>query len=177
MKPDPLTSSNRVINRDDQSKDKSTIGVKNRASGGFSPNNAADALKDLARALGYDLLTMTPKDKGDLADKLSRAAGVSPSWTWRYVHNVMGRKIDASEKFAGAILKVGALLDGANPYAVDARPVQIYAINEVAPGSLVLAASRKCANPACPIEFVPRVPNQRCCCHECSRKAKRANGK
>lgn len=172
-----LTRSNRGRNDATTLKDKTPMRVEKGTSFALSEGQISEALKDLIRSLGYDLLTMTPDQKGEVAEKLSRVAGVSPSWTWRYVHNVMGMKIEASQKFTGAILKMLAIVDGANPLMVRARPVQVYSINEVSPGALVLAASKSCANPRCPIVFVPVVPRQRFCCAECRRAAQNTNGK
>jgi hypothetical protein len=150
--------------------------TKKRASFQISERQASDALKDLIAALGYDLLTMRPADKGEIAERLSRIEGQDPPWTWRYVHNVIGQKIDASARFTQAVLKLLAIYDGADPLMVKARPVQVYAIEHVNPGTILLAAGRKCANPTCPIEFIPRVPWQRYHSRDCARNAKKNGG-
>mgnify|MGYP005820007041 CR=1 FL=1 len=147
--------------------------TKKGVSFAISSKNASELLHDLISAYGYDLLTMTPRDKAEIADRLSRIAGQSPAWTWRYVHNILRHKIDASQRFINAILALGAVQDGANPLMINVRQVQVYAAH-VNPGSIILAASRKCANPDCPIEFVPVVPRQRYCSAECRAAGSRA---
>lgn len=149
--------------------------TKKQASVPISDKTASDLLKELVSGLGYDTLSMTPADKAVVAVRLSGAVGQVPAWTWRYVHNVLGRKIDASARFMEAILALGAVLDGANPLMIGMKRVSVFAKN-VNPGTVVLAAGRKCANPACPIEFVPKVPRQRFCSAEC-RRASSPSGK
>lgn len=151
------------------------LGIKKGTSRTISDKTASDMLRELVMGLGYDVLSMTPQDKAVVAVRLSGAVGQVPAWTWRYVHNVLGRKIDASAKFMEAILALGAVLDGANPLMIGMKRVSVFAKN-VNPGTVVLAAGRKCANPACPIEFVPRVPRQRFCSAEC-RRASSPSGK
>lgn len=172
----PLTRSNHDRNNATTTKDKTGVGSNNAPSFAFSQGQISEALKDLIRSLGYDLLTITPPQKGVVAESLSRVVGVDPPWTWRYVHNVLGMKIDASQKFADAVLKMLAVVDGANPMMIRAKKVQVYSLNEVSPGALVLAPSKRCANPNCPLEFVPVVPRQRFCSAEC-RKASHNKGK
>lgn len=46
----------------------------------------------------------------------------------------------------------------------------------IAPGTIVTFDSRVCANEDCRVNFLPRVPNQRCCSPECS-KARRKRQK
>lgn len=157
-------------------KDIGVIEGKKGTSQAFSDNTVSDALKSLVEALGYSLLTMTPADKSALAVKLSAVEGISPPWTWRYVHNVLRGKIDASEKFGRAVHKLLAVFDGADPLMVQMVKVQVFARN-VKPGAVILAASRKCANPNCPIEFVPVVPRQRFHSPECREAARHSKSR
>lgn len=167
-----LTGSNRGRENANTKKVISVIDAPKPASFAISEGSISEALKELITGLGYNLLTMTPDEKGVVAEKLSRLARQSPPWTWRYVHNVIGRKIEPSERMAGAILALGAVIDGANPLMVQARRVQVYAVRPVKPGAVIMAGSRPCANPSCPIEFVPIVPRQRFCCAGCRERAR-----
>jgi hypothetical protein len=134
----------------------------------FHSETFLEALIDLIKQLGYDERNMTPNQKGVVADKLSRVAGQEPAWTWRYVHNVMGRKIDTSKAFNAAIYNLLAVLDGSNPMMANAKKVQLFVVGNVSPNALVLADSRPCANPKCPIEFVPKYHFQTHCCPACT---------
>lgn len=147
------------------------LDTKKRCSLAISVIDIPRALQEYIEAIGYDVASMTPADKAVIADRLSRVAGVSPAWTWRYVHNVLLHKIEASKRFSDALLSLLSIEDGANPLMVGVRQVQVYARN-VKPGALILADSRACANPHCPVEFVPRVPRQRFCSAECRKNSR-----
>lgn len=147
--------------------------TQKRASFAFTDDAIRQALRDLIEMLGYNELTMTPADKTVVAEKLSRVARHDPPWTWRYVHNLLLGKVDPSEKFSGAILRLLAVMDGADARMVRAVRVEVLALEPLNPGTLVLVRGRQCANPACPIEFIPVVPRQRFCCAECRRKGTR----
>ncbi|MFZ6027271.1 MAG: hypothetical protein ACOYYS_06120 [Chloroflexota bacterium] len=109
-----------------------------------------------------------------LARRLSALAHKQPPWSWRYIQGVGSGRIAPSQKLAQAVIALGATLDGVPPVAANTQPVQVYAeAGRVRPGSIVLAASRPCARPACPVSFVPVVPRQRYCSHECARKVRR----
>lgn len=146
------------------------IETKKATSQGVLVGHVPEALKDIFRALEYDLLALTPDDKQTVAEMLSRVAHHQPAWGWRYVHNVLYGKIDASANFQSAILKLLAIVDGAHPLYAASKAVSVRAVGNVRPGSVILSDSRPCANPECPVWFVPKVPRQRFCSKECSKK-------
>lgn len=138
---------------------------------GISQPNIHDMLIDLIRAFGYDPGLISVDDLQSVAGKLSVVAGKSPEWGWRYLRNILNGKLEASRQIAQAIMALGAVVDGTHPLMAASHPVQVFARGDVKSGAIVLASSRRCANPACPIEFVPVVPRQRFCCVECRKGA------
>lgn len=121
-----------------------------------------DLLCDLIRALGHDPDTIGINDLQAVANKLSVVAKHEPAWGWRYLRNVLNRKIEASKLLADAVMRVGAMIDNTPAELATSERVTVQALGKVRPGALVLTDSRPCANPACQIEFVPRTPNQKC---------------
>ncbi len=126
-----------------------------------SISGVRSSLGELLRYFGYDPAAATVEEKQAIADRLSAIAKKARPWTWRYVQSVLAGSIEPSPAFATAVNTLGASLDGVPLEVATSRRVQVLAMGQVKPGSLVLADSRACANPACPIEFVPRTPNQR----------------
>jgi|SRR5919108_5044405 hypothetical protein len=103
-----------------------------------------------------------------IADKLSKMVGREDPWTWRYVQGVHKGTIAPSPIFARAVFALGAAIDEVPVTVIDTEAVQVYARKGlVKPRSVVLAASKPCANPACPVQFVPKVPWQKFCSDEC----------
>ena len=145
------------------------IDRKKGPSPAFSVKAFKAELEEVIKDFGYDLETLTPHDKGVIAEKMSAVVGQAPVWTWRYVHNVLHEKINPSKSFIQAIGRLQVILDDGHPFMVRSTRVNVYALGKVSPGTVILSDSRRCANSTCPIEFVPRVPNQRCCSPECSR--------
>lgn len=129
--------------------------------------DAARALRLLIEAYGHepDLIPVAELEK--MADRLSIMAGKDPPWGWRYLRNILNQKIDASPRLLSAIYALGAAYDGLPPIVAAARRMNLLVTGNVTPGAVVLADSRKCANPACPVEFVPRSTGQRYCCPDC----------
>lgn len=111
----------------------------------------------------------------EVARRLSTAIQQDPPWGWRYIQGVEKGTIQPSRKLARAILALGATLDGLPAHVADTTPVQVYAApGKVRPGSIILAASRFCARPGCPVSFVPVVPRQKYCCAACRYRARQA---
>lgn len=130
-------------------------------------------LHELLALLGYDIAALTPEGRTIIAERLSKIAGQDPPWGHRYIHNLLTGKQTPSARFAEATTGLLSILDGSDPRMVRTTPVQVYTIDKkVKPGALVLAASRSCANPRCPVEFVPVVPRQKYCCADCRKRAK-----
>jgi hypothetical protein len=141
------------------------IETKKRASTAFSENSIVDALSALISEYGYkpDMLTVAQLE--DIAGKLSAAAGKDPPWGWRYLRNVLNRKIDASVKLVNAIMALGATFDNIPLVWSSARPVQVYANAKVKPGTLITVDSRDCR--VCHRPFIPHSWNDYGCSDEC----------
>jgi hypothetical protein len=126
------------------------------------------ALKEVIQALGHDASLIHTEDLQGIADRLSMLASKEPGWGWRYLRNVINGKLEPSAKLAEAVMRLGATIDGTPDDLVRSERVSIQAIGHVRPGALVLADSKPCANPGCRVEFVPRVPWQKCHSAACS---------
>lgn len=152
----------------------STPIVENRVSTGFSDNQLVEALKDIFNHYGYDLAALSVEAKQEIANRLSEVAQHTPPWGWRYVHNFMAGNVQAGHDFKAAIVGLAAMIDGMSLMVVQGRPVMVTAVGTVRPGAIVYGDSRKCANVACPVHFVPRTWNQRFCSSECKRVSRSA---
>lgn len=141
----------------------------------MSPKNdyAAQQLREVIEAFGHDPSMISVHDLQDMANRLSKIVKHEPAWGWRYLRNVLNRKIGASRKLVDAMLRLGAMLDSTPMELATSERVSIQAAGHVRPGALVLADSRPCANPGCRIEFVPRTPNQQYHSTTCRMKHRR----
>lgn len=100
----------------------------------------------------------------DLAARLSELARKLPVWSWRYVQSVHAGSIPPSKKFARAVEILAAAVDGLPTIIAETEPITVYARpGSVHPNALVISESKACANPICPIHFIPRVPWQKYC--------------
>ncbi len=97
----------------------------------------------------------------DIARRLSILASKSPAWSWRYIQGVHAGTIQPSVRLITAARSLLSVLHGEIPK--DFERISIRSSSYIAPGAWVLAGSRACKNPACPIIFVPKVPNQVYC--------------
>lgn len=99
-----------------------------------------------------------------LAYQLSEIAGRSPPWTWRYVQGVLAGTLSPSPAFAQAVFALQMAIQKVPFTHVGLELVQVYARpGTVQPGAFVVAESRPCACPTCPIHFVPVFPEQTYC--------------
>lgn len=135
----------------------------------YLPKDGKTALEEVIRAAGHDPFLIGSTIKGEFAQRLSDVARKDPPWTYRYIDGVLKGTMKASPALLDAIMRLGALIDGAPVEVAKSTQVVVMAAGTVAPGALILADSRRCANPGCRIEFVPRVPWQRCHSSECAR--------
>jgi hypothetical protein len=149
---------------------------KNRVSFAFSEASIRAALSELIRGFGHDPALITTDDLQGIADRLSAIAGKKIPWGWRYLRNVLNEKVEPSTALTQAIMSLGATFDGVPEIMAQAHQVSVMAVGNIKSGSLILADSKPCDNPACPIEFVPRVPWQRYHSKECARNAKKNGG-
>ncbi len=138
---------------------------------GLSEETIRNALAELIRGFGHDPALISVEDLQGIADKLSQVAKKEPAWGWRYLRNVLNGKIEVSTRLANAIMALGATMDGIPVQVAAGKPVQVLAVGEVKPGALILADSRPCSRPGCPVHFVPRVPWQRYCSVGCRRRS------
>ena len=135
--------------------------------------NGAELLSDLLLALDHDPQLITVAELQRVADRLAALVRHEKGWGWRYLRNVLNRKIEPGKKLVDAMLRLGAVLDDTPLELAQSHTVTIQALGNVRPGALVLADSRLCDYPACGIEFVPRMPWQRfhsARCRELNRK-------
>ena len=133
-------------------------------------------LSELIRGLGHEPALINVDALQTIADKLSAVAGKEPGWSWRYLRNVLNRNMFASQKLVEAIFALGATIDGVPDIVASAKPVQVLAVGNIVPGAVILADSKPCARPGCPVSFVPRVPVQRYCSTQCAKKMRRKKG-
>jgi hypothetical protein len=143
-----------------------TMEIKNVMNYTYDP---IDMLIDLILALGQNPLAISTEDLQGLANRLSQLANHEPAWGWRYLHNVLNKKIEPSRKLVDAMLRLGAVIDSTPEDLARSERVTVQAIGRVREGALVLADSKSCANLGCRIEFIPRTPNQVCHSVECAR--------
>jgi hypothetical protein len=133
------------------------------------PQIGKAALEEVIRGLGHDPSLIGIDDLQEIADRLSGLVKKDPPWGWRYLRNVLNGKLDPSRILVDAIMRLGAVIDDTPEEFARANQVSVLAIGKVKAGALILADSRRCANPGCLVEFVPRVPWQRCHSAECAR--------
>lgn len=135
--------------------------VPKRSTPSFDVRSGPQMLAELIAGLGHDPTLISVDALQEIADRLSVIGRKEPAWGWRYLRNVLNRKIDASQKLLTAIMALGATIDGIPAELAGARQVSVMAVGTVTPGSLILASSRPCANPYCNLHFVPSSPRQR----------------
>lgn len=125
----------------------------------FVDLDGAKMLSELIQAIGHDPAVINVADLQRIADRLAALAR-HEGWGWRYLRNVLNRKVKASRKLMDAMMRLGAVIDDTPVELAQSERVAVQALGQVRPGALVLADSRPCANPLCGVEFVPRHPRQ-----------------
>ena len=116
-------------------------------------------LEELLAAMGYRGQSARVAELQAAAERLSLLARKDPPWGWRYLRNVLNRRMDAGKPLWEAMVRLRAVLDGTPAEVASSERVAIQAAGVVRPGALVLASSRPCEG--CGMEFVPRTPRQR----------------
>jgi len=72
--------------------------------------------------------------------------------------------VEASKKFTKAVDVLAVTFDGVPIPFANSSPITVYAqTGTIMEGSLVMAASRRCATPSCSVSFVPNVPWRKYC--------------
>lgn len=139
----------------------------------FSQAVVRESLKGILEHYGFKVDDIHVDDLKDIAKRLSELVGKEPAWGWAYLRNVLNQKLDASAKLTDAIMRLGALIDGAPKVQVTSQRVTVLAVGNVRPGALVLGSSQPCGRLACPVHFVPTHPRQKYCSRECAGSAQR----
>lgn len=139
--------------------------VRNVSENRISTMSIKDTLAELLTLLDTILKHSDHKDLyEDMAGRLSKIAGKDPAWGWRYVQSVQAGTVEPSKKFAKAVETLAVTFDGIPVPFAKSSPVTVYAeTGTIADGSLVMSASRRCANPTCTVTFVPNVPWRKLC--------------
>jgi len=110
------------------------------------------------------------EDLKQTALDLSAIAGKDPPWSHRYLISVLNPNgsVKASKALAHAIRAMALQLDDTPAVLSVAEPIELHARpGTVRPGAVVLAPSRPCINPYCPVHFVPPHPLQTACNPKC----------
>jgi hypothetical protein len=138
-------------------------------------HDGRSALEQLLQMEGYKLDLIKGRDLDRVAERLREFAPPTSKVNWqrKYLDNVLKGRQAASTALCDAINRLIAAKEGQPQLLTRARPVLVNVIGNVSPGAVVLGDGKPCKNPACPIEFVPIVPNQRFCSPACRRAAKR----
>ena len=142
------------------------------------------ALRSLIADLGYPIeeldgghLRVSTATLELIAKELSELVGKFPFWGWRYLSGVLNAKERASANLTQAIFAWGAILDGRPAILTNRQETTVFAEpGQLHPGAVVLAASKRCANPKCRVAFVPVVPFQKFCRTQCREERNRSNG-
>ena len=99
-----------------------------------------------------------------LAEKLSAAVRKEPSWSWQYIRGVYKKQLAPSKMLGQAIRTLGAMLDDVPQAIAFTETISVLAVPDQVPaGSLLIGASRLCANPTCRLYFVPNSPRRKYC--------------
>lgn len=138
----------------------------------FTPAQVRGMLTDALRGLGMVPEVLTGRDAILAGEKLAAAVNQPKPWGRSYVLAVLhgSPTVKPSPLFIQAILSLGATLDGVPAIVAAAHEARVLVVGEVVPGALVLANSRPCQRPGCPVQFVPDHPSRRYCCPDCRRK-------
>ena len=130
------------------------------------------ALSELILALGHDPALISTAELQTLADRLAALAKHN-GWGWRYLRNVINGKQPASRKLAGAILRLGAVVDDTPLELAQSERIEIRAMGRLRPGTIIYGDSQLCANPLCGLYFLPRHSRHRYHSAACRKAAKK----
>ena len=101
-----------------------------------------------------------------------------PPFTRSYVSMLERGKSTITSDIRRGLEVIVARLDGADDVHARARQINVLAINDLPPGTVILGTAHRCANPGCPVVFVPTHPRQKYHCRMCASLARnRANGR
>lgn len=140
-------------------------GVRNVSEISINTMSTKDTLHELLTLLEQILEHADHKELyTDMAERLSKIARKDPAWSWRYVQSVSAGTVEPSKRFSKAVDTLAVTFDGMPATFARSSPVTVYAeTGTVTEGALVMASSRRCANPTCTVVFVPNVPWRKLC--------------
>ena len=112
----------------------------------------------------------------ELADKLSRIAGRSRPWTWRFLNSLMNGNegFSVSPELERTIHIAGARLDGQPEIQARSHEIMVLTTNGIEPGSVVFGHTTYCY---CQLPVVFNHPSRKYCFEECRQRAKREREK
>jgi hypothetical protein len=121
--------------------------------------DGVELLIEIIQSCGYDPMFANVINLEDVAGRLSAIAGKSPMWSWRYLRNIINHKLEPGKPIVEAALRLEIALKGIQVDIAKSDRIDVHAMGNVRPGSLILADSKPCAG--CGLNYVPRVSNQR----------------
>ncbi|MBC8252488.1 MAG: hypothetical protein H8E35_00490 [Ardenticatenia bacterium] len=81
-------------------------------------------------------------------------------------------------RIAQGIQAIAARLDGADEVQARAYPVDgLLVVNDLPAGTIILGRARRCANPGCPVVFVPTHPRQKYHSRSCAETGRKIRAK
>jgi len=121
----------------------------------------AQALRDITEALGDKMpgLSKTKLDT-EIGKRIASFSNLDKPYGRSLIYLVRSGQKKPSPAFAHAVMAFAYSLDDVDPVRARSKPIEVNAVGDVMPGSLVLGDSKKCAYPPCSIPFVPTVPWQ-----------------
>ena len=105
-----------------------------------------------------------------VASILSLRSGINRPWTWNYLHQVYNQKLLPSKKLSQEILFEYNQISGSPPIDYEIREV-VVPKGFLSAASLVNTRSKFCK--FCSRPFIPLVPIQIYCTHECQNKSRK----
>ena len=86
-------------------------------------------------------------------------------WTYRMIYNALSGK-PVSDELYHAIMSMGYLLDDGHPLLANAKRIEVWAIGNIKPGTVIIGNSYPCDLPSCKVNIIPKNKNHRHCCRE-----------
>ena len=96
----------------------------------------------------------------------------SRPYTRGYISKLEHGRVPITSGIAWGVLALTLRLDGVDAIQARARETNVLAVNDLPAGTVVLGPARRCANPGCPVMFVPVHPRQRYHCRACANQAR-----
>jgi len=95
-------------------------------------------------------------------------------YTRNYVSMLERGKTPITSRIAQGVRAMAARLDGADEVQARARQAcDLLAVNDLPAGTVILGHAQRCANPGCPVVFVPTHPRQKYHSRACAEMARK----